>query len=66
VCVFGVGHIHVAGQGHTVFNGQHFGHDADRNFGWRFAANVNANRASQSSPGSFSLVEVFDHALLAQ
>jgi len=45
----GLFHIQVARQGHTVFYGDDFSHDADGDFRGRLAANIDADRLSLAS-----------------
>ena len=64
--VFGMGHIHVARQMDSIFNGQHFGHDADSDLGRGFAANVDANGATQALQLQFGKTHVFLHSLVTR
>ena len=60
LAVFGMGHIHVAGQWNGIFHSQYLGHDADRNFSGCFAANVDTDGATQA----FQLLRRDAHVLL--
>eukprot|EP01042_Synura_sphagnicola_P030043 gene30043-38710_t len=53
--VLGLGHFHVAWQGHAVLDGQNLGHHAHRDFGRRLAADVDADGPTQALQAGFGL-----------